>query len=448
VSPKVSIRLLAAQSDRRLLDLVAGGHERAFEVLVRRYRGELLRYCRRMGLSESRSEDALQHALLQAWLALERGVEVHELRAWLYRIVHNTAINLMRRSPEDHSPLTDATAVEFAPGVESDVERTIAVRDALSDVAALPPMQRDAILLTAVDGRSHEEVASALGVTHGAVRGLLYRARTTLRGAAAALTPQPLIGWLYGGVAKVAPTAQRLTELSTQGDGGAGASGTIFKGAALAVTAAVVVAGAAVVPLHPRAAHRSRASAHPAHRALAAADARAPATSLNAGAHGAHVAFPQAIAPQTAKGGGTRIYASNGASLLSRRTPHSHARTRSERRTPTRDGDEPATAAPSSGSGDAQSAPAATVASSAGAGGGTPSGPGGEDGKRVSGGEGAERRSGQGGGSRHMESEPYDPSDDPSGTGSEDPKSEAEHEHAVSVSATDSLRSSTAEPGI
>ncbi len=37
-------------------------------------------------------------------------------------------------------------------------------------------MQRDAILMSAVDGRSHEEVASALGVTDGAVRGLLYRA--------------------------------------------------------------------------------------------------------------------------------------------------------------------------------------------------------------------------------------------------------------------------------
>ena len=63
-------------------------------------------------------------------------------------------------------------------------------------------MQRDAILLSAIDGRSHEEVASALGISSGAVRGLLYRARATLRSAAAAFTPGPLIGWASGGAAR------------------------------------------------------------------------------------------------------------------------------------------------------------------------------------------------------------------------------------------------------
>ena len=52
MSPRISIRLLAAQSDQRLLALVDEGHERAFEALVQRYRRPLLRYCRRMGLSE------------------------------------------------------------------------------------------------------------------------------------------------------------------------------------------------------------------------------------------------------------------------------------------------------------------------------------------------------------------------------------------------------------
>ena len=39
------------------------------------------------------------------------------------------------------------------------------MREALTDVAALPPMQREAILMSAIDGRSHEEVASALGIS-------------------------------------------------------------------------------------------------------------------------------------------------------------------------------------------------------------------------------------------------------------------------------------------
>jgi RNA polymerase sigma factor (sigma-70 family) len=155
--------LLAAQSDERLARLAREGHERAFEAVVQRYRRPLLRYCGRLGLSDSRAEDVLQHALLQAWLALEGGTEVRELRAWLYRIVHNAAVNAIRACSDDVALPQEGGRGEVSKAAEADVDHRMALRDALNDVAALPQMQREAILLTAVDGRSHEEVASALG---------------------------------------------------------------------------------------------------------------------------------------------------------------------------------------------------------------------------------------------------------------------------------------------
>ena len=97
MSPSISNRLLATQSDERLLALVGKGHERAFETLVKRYRAPLLRYCRRMRISDSCAEDVVQHALLEAWLALAGGTEVRDLRPWLYRIVHNRALNAHAR---------------------------------------------------------------------------------------------------------------------------------------------------------------------------------------------------------------------------------------------------------------------------------------------------------------------------------------------------------------
>ncbi|MCW2971576.1 MAG: polymerase, sigma-24 subunit, subfamily [Solirubrobacterales bacterium] len=255
MSPRIPTRLLATQSDQRLVELARRGHERAFEAVVHRYRRPLLRYCARMGLSEGAAEDVLQQGLLRAWLALERRVEVRELRPWLYRIVHNTAVNALRSSRDDHhAPAEDFNGLA-AEGAESELERRIALRDALSGVAALPHMQREAIVLTAFAGGSHDEVADVLGVTDGAVRGLLYRARTTLRGAAAAITPQPLISWACGAGA-AAPPAERLAELSAP-VGAAGMVGVLAKSAAVAVTAAVVVTGTAVVAPHRHPAHRS-----------------------------------------------------------------------------------------------------------------------------------------------------------------------------------------------
>ncbi|HEV7528662.1 MAG TPA: RNA polymerase sigma factor [Solirubrobacteraceae bacterium] len=249
MSPRISIRLLAAQSDQRLAALAGEGHERAFEALVHRYRRPLLRYCRRLRLSDARAEDVLQQAFLQAWLAFARGAEVRDVRAWLYRIVHNAAINAMRAGADGHSELTEGMQAKAALAGESELQRKMALREALTDVAALPQMQQQAIFLTAVDGQSHDEVAGVLGISEGALRGLLYRARASLRSAAAALTPPPLLEWAARGADTAGPTAERLAELSG-GGGAAGMAGLLLKGAVVAVTAGAVATGATVVNSH------------------------------------------------------------------------------------------------------------------------------------------------------------------------------------------------------
>jgi len=307
----LSAGLLAAQSDRRLVELARMGQERAFEALVQRYRRPLLCYGARLGLADGLAEDVLQLAFLQAWLALERGVVVREPRAWLYRIVHNAAVNAMRGSRELDPSVIDPDHVAAVGAGESGLERAMQVREALADVAALPHMQREAILLSAVDGRTHEEVASMLGVSEGAVRGLLYRARAALRAGAAALTPQPLISWACGSIEGTTATGERLAELSAPA-GAAGVTGVLLKGVAAAVTAAVLVAGAAVAPLHGHGSHRSHGSAAvsgPAQAvasddsgsssrgraALLTADARRSTTSAMSGAVRARTA-PRAFA--------------------------------------------------------------------------------------------------------------------------------------------------------
>jgi RNA polymerase sigma factor (sigma-70 family) len=189
MTPRVSTIPLATKSDERLACLARQGHEGAFDTLVQRYRVPLLTYCRRMGLSQWRAEEVLQQALLQTWLALRSGTTVRDPKSWLYRIVHNGAVNAMRRTSEDHARLTDAIHHRAALMDEASPHWPTAMREALDEVVALPQMQREAVLLTAIDGQTHREAAGTLGITDGAVRGLLYRARATLRGAAAAVSP-------------------------------------------------------------------------------------------------------------------------------------------------------------------------------------------------------------------------------------------------------------------
>jgi RNA polymerase sigma factor (sigma-70 family) len=250
MSPGIPTRLLATQSDERLLALVRQGHERAFETLVHRYRKPLLGYCRRLPLPDARAEDIVQLALLKTWIAVREGAEVRDLKAWLYRVVHNTAVNTLRDAAHDGEPCADPALGlgSHSPTDESQLDRGLAMREALTEVAALPPLQREVIVRTAMAGHSHEQVASDLGITDGAVRGLLYRARVTLRTAITALTPPPILGWLAGRSDQSGPAPERLTELAG-GGAGVGLGGLLLKGSVVAVTTGAVLTGAAVVHL-------------------------------------------------------------------------------------------------------------------------------------------------------------------------------------------------------
>jgi RNA polymerase sigma factor (sigma-70 family) len=273
MSPSVSARLLGTQSDARLVAFARAGHERAFEALVRRYRGPLLGYCRRLLLSEERAEDALQQALMQAWLALRAGTEVQNAKAWLYRVVHNSALNALRVSGYDYCTLNES--LSDAP--QEDLDRRIAVREALAGLAALPEMQREALLRTAVEGSSHREAARELGLSEPALRGLVYRARAALRATTGAFVPGPVVSWALGAGSGTS-MGERVAEVGV-GGGGAGVAGLLMKGGAMAVTAGVLAGGIAAVHAHPKqtgrkqtsvSAHRDR-DLEAAHLALASA---------------------------------------------------------------------------------------------------------------------------------------------------------------------------------
>jgi RNA polymerase sigma factor (sigma-70 family) len=285
MSPSVSIGLLSTQSDARLLELAQAGHERAFETLVRRYRRSLLAYCRRLLLSEERAEDALQQALLQAWLSLRSGVEVTNLRPWLQSIVHNTAMNALRVSGYDYCKLSESLSGADAP--HADLDRRIAVREALAGLAALPQMQREAMLRTAVEGDSHQQVARDLGLSENALRGLVYRARTTLRAAVGALMPPPVLSWALSSGARGTTLAESVGGLGL-GGGSASVAGLLMKGGAVAVTAGVLAGGVHVAQSH-RTVTVERSSpphvqlARPRQRDVSAATvAQAPETILSA----------------------------------------------------------------------------------------------------------------------------------------------------------------------
>ena len=232
--------VLSTQSDERLVDLVRAGSEPAFETIVERYRGALMRYVSRL-LAPERAEDVVQQAFVNAYEAMHRNGAELNLRPWLYRIAHNAALNALRDRGLHHDQLDER--IDGVERPDQALERSQGLRELLVAVQALPDRQRDAIVLRELEGRSYQEIALALGVTDGAVRQLLNRARNSLRATAAAITPMPLLTRLAS-ADTTDPVNARVAELV--GVGGSGA--LMAKVCATALVTGAVVGGVAVVP--------------------------------------------------------------------------------------------------------------------------------------------------------------------------------------------------------
>jgi RNA polymerase sigma factor (sigma-70 family) len=246
MTPLLTSALLRTQSDEHLVLLVRDGQERAFDAIVDRYRKPLQRYCERV-LPRSRAEDVVQQALTKAWCALQEGTEVRALRPWLYRIAATTVLETARAPGYDYDELKRSLTACGEP--ETELEQQVIIRKTLAGLAALPDAQREALLRDAFEGQSRAQIADALGVSEGAVRQLLHRARATLRTAATAITPLPLVSWL----AATGPAPAAGTALEGGAAGTIGLAG-VAKGSTIVATAGVVVSGSAAVQ-HHRARH-------------------------------------------------------------------------------------------------------------------------------------------------------------------------------------------------
>jgi RNA polymerase sigma factor (sigma-70 family) len=315
VSPRLSDLLLSSQSDERLVSLARAGHDRAFAAIVERYRPELQAMAQRL-CSDGRGEDVVQQAFLSAFAALRSGCEVRHLRGWLYQIVRNAA---GRPQPPVCVPLDGTTP--GVNGVEEVVQQRALAMTALSEIARLPARQRQAMIGTALDGRGRAEIASSMGLSEGAVRQLVHRARTTLRSAMTAVTPWPLARWL----AAAGPDAPGPTEVAA-GAGAASSGGLALKLGAL-LASGTVLTGAAVHLQAPSPHRGDVRGARTAHGRPAVARARP-------------VTVASVAAPLLGAGGSSRRGTTNAASghltparALQRSVhPGGHAGTRSEAR--------------------------------------------------------------------------------------------------------------------
>ena len=170
---------MAARSDAALVSAARSGDRDAFAALVERHHPALLRACRG-------SPDVAQEAVLQALAGLSSLRDESAFGAWLCGIGRN--LSRRARGQQARGLTPSPMPVDATPWQGSDPF----VRDRiLAAIAALPPGQRDAVALFYLADLSHRQISARLGISVGAVKTRLHKARAALQARLTDLRREP-----------------------------------------------------------------------------------------------------------------------------------------------------------------------------------------------------------------------------------------------------------------
>ena len=163
--------------------LAAAGDRRAFERLYRQNVTRVFSVCARMVTDRTRAEELTQDVFVRAWdkLHLFRGES--SFSTWLHRMAVNVVLNARKADGRMRSKFEESDEDLGLDALPSRVSSVGAgeMLDIEAAIAGLPPGARKVFVLHDVEGFKHEEIAEQLGVTTGATKAQLHRARLLLR---------------------------------------------------------------------------------------------------------------------------------------------------------------------------------------------------------------------------------------------------------------------------
>lgn len=189
-------RQAEAEQDRALIEKAKLGDRGAFRELVERHQRRAFAIAVGLVRDENDAREVVQEAFLRVYRGLDAFHGGSSFFTWLYRIVTNLAIDLMRKPARREAELDEGRRIEDEQDLPllaridgadpADVVRRTEIAARIqAALEALPPYHRGVILMREIEGMSYEEMAQAMGVSKGTIMSRLFHARQKLQRALA-----------------------------------------------------------------------------------------------------------------------------------------------------------------------------------------------------------------------------------------------------------------------
>lgn len=165
-------------TDEQLIAEIRSGSKKAFDVLYKKFRPQLLAYCRRILGSADDAEDIVQEVFIKARNGIESLRDGMLFKQWLFRIARNEALMEIRKRYPQESIEADTIWENETPLEQLEHQETSQIVQRL--LRDLKPEYREVLVLREYDGLSYLDIAKIVGVSKDVIKVRIYRARNAM----------------------------------------------------------------------------------------------------------------------------------------------------------------------------------------------------------------------------------------------------------------------------
>ncbi len=172
-------------SDEELARKVQNGDKPSFDSLVSRYSEKIFRYAKRFLYNPQDAEDATQDVFLKTYENIQSFNPKKRFSPWIYRVAHNTFINIIRKKKREKIQFIDLDTVlpHFVSHdyLEKEISDKFDVKKLEKDVKKLSPKYREIVILFFYEEKSYQEISDILKIPISTVGVRLKRAKERLK---------------------------------------------------------------------------------------------------------------------------------------------------------------------------------------------------------------------------------------------------------------------------
>ncbi|MEI6587796.1 MAG: RNA polymerase sigma factor [Candidatus Moraniibacteriota bacterium] len=167
-------------TDEEIVEKVQSEDQEFYNYLMERYQSRLLRYANNLVKDEHRAKDVVQEAFTRAFINLNGFDPKKKFSSWIYRIVHNEALNILKKYRKE-LPMLPEFDFESSENLEKDFSQKEITRAIEKCLSKIPLNYSEPLALFYIEEKSYEEIGDILRIPQGTVATRISRAKLLMQ---------------------------------------------------------------------------------------------------------------------------------------------------------------------------------------------------------------------------------------------------------------------------